>query len=55
MLADFITLDQPRYAEPGRLDAAYLIYGGSARGVTNVVIGGRTVLAKEPGVRGAHF
>jgi formiminoglutamate deiminase len=55
MLADFVTLDQPRYAEPGRLDAAYLIYGGSARGVTNVVIGGRTVLAKEPGVRGAHF
>jgi formiminoglutamate deiminase len=46
MLADFITLEQPRYAEPGRLDAAYLIYGGSAREVTNVVVGGRTVLAK---------
>lgn len=46
MLADFITLDQPRYAEPGQLDPAYLIYGGSAREVTNVVVGGRTVLAK---------
>jgi formiminoglutamate deiminase len=46
MLADFITLDQPRYAEPGELDPAYLIYGGSAREVTNVVVGGRTVLAK---------
>jgi hypothetical protein len=45
MLADFITLEQPRYAEPGRLDAAYLIYGGSAE-VTNVVVGGRTVLAR---------
>jgi formiminoglutamate deiminase len=46
MLADFITLDQPRYSEPGHLDAAYLIYGESAREVTNVVVGGRTVLAK---------
>jgi formiminoglutamate deiminase len=45
MLADFITLEQPRYAEPGRLDAAYLIYGGSVE-VTNVVVGGRTVLAR---------
>jgi formiminoglutamate deiminase len=46
MLADFITLDQPRHAEPGQLEAAYLIYAGSAREVTNVVVGGRTVLAQ---------
>jgi formiminoglutamate deiminase len=45
MLADFITVEQQRHTEPRQLDAAYLIYGGAAE-VTNVVVGGRTVLAR---------
>ena len=46
MLADFITLDQPRHTTRRELDPAYLIYGCSARDVTNVVVGGSTVIAK---------
>jgi formiminoglutamate deiminase len=46
MLADFITLDQPRHTARRELDPSYLIYGGSACDVTNVVIGGNTVIAK---------
>jgi formiminoglutamate deiminase len=44
MLADFITLDQPRHIARRKLDLSYLIYGCSAADVANVVIGGRTVL-----------
>ena len=44
MLADFITLDQPRHIARRKLDLSYLIYGCSAGDVANVVIGGRTVL-----------
>ena len=45
MLADFITLDQPGglWRE---LNPAYLVYGFSGRDVTNVVIGGNTVVSK---------
>jgi formiminoglutamate deiminase len=43
-LADFITLDQPRglWRE---LNPAYLVYGSSGRDVTNVVVGGETVVS----------
>ncbi len=44
MLADFVTLEQPR----GRwreLSPAYLIYGFSGGDVTNVVVGGNTVVS----------
>lgn len=43
MLADFITV-QPRDGER-TLDAGYLVFGCSARDVTNVVVGGRTVVS----------
>ena len=46
MLADFITLDQPRHMAPRQIDPAYLIYGYSAGDVNNVVVGGRTVLSQ---------
>ena len=44
-LADFVTLDQPQglWRE---LNPAYLIFGFSGRDVTNVVVGGETVVAK---------
>ena len=44
-LADFITLDQPR-ALWRELDPAYLVYASSGRDVTNVVVGGETVVSK---------
>jgi formiminoglutamate deiminase len=45
MLADFVTLDQPGglWRE---LNPAYLVYGFSACDVTNVVVGGKTVVTK---------
>jgi formiminoglutamate deiminase len=46
MLADFITLEQPRHTTRRELDPSYLIYGCSARDVKNVVVGGVTVIAK---------
>ncbi|TAN35021.1 formimidoylglutamate deiminase [bacterium] len=46
MLADFITLDQPRQALWRRLEVGYLIYGYSACDVTNVVVGGRTAVSR---------
>jgi hypothetical protein len=46
MLADFITLEQPRHTRRRELDLSYLIYGCSACDVKNVVIGGVTVIAK---------
>ena len=45
MLADFITLDHPRHVAKGTLDPAYLIYGCSAGDVTNVVVGGQTLIS----------
>ncbi len=44
-LADFITLDQPR-GQWRELNPAYLIYGFSGHDVTNVVVGGSTVLSR---------
>lgn len=55
MLADFITLNQPHHSARRMLDPAYLIYGCSASDVTNVVVGGKTVLAKPPGARRAQI
>ena len=46
MLADFITLEHPRHTARRELDPSYLIYGCSACDVTNVVVGGNTVIAK---------
>ena len=46
MLADFVTLEQPRHTTRRELDPAYLIYGCSGSDVTNVVVGGNTVIAK---------
>jgi formiminoglutamate deiminase len=46
MLADFITLDHHRPAANGTLDPAYLIYGYSAGHVSNVVVGGRTLISR---------
>jgi cytosine/adenosine deaminase-related metal-dependent hydrolase len=45
MLADFITVEQPA-GMWRELNAAYLIYGFSGRDVTNVVVGGNTVVTK---------
>jgi formiminoglutamate deiminase len=45
MLADFVTVEQPR-ALWRELTAAYLVYGFSARDVTNVVVGGATVVQR---------
>ena len=44
MLADFITLDQPRAAWR-ELSPSYLLFGFSGRDVTNVVVGGNTVVS----------
>ena len=46
MLADFVTLDQPRHTLRRQLDPAYLVYGYSACDVINVVVGGKTVVSK---------
>jgi formiminoglutamate deiminase len=46
MLADFITLDPPLGSVWRELDASYLIYGLSGRDVTNVVVGGNTVVSR---------
>ena len=45
MFADFVTLDQPAglWRE---LNPAYLVFGFSGRDVTNVVVGGSTVVSK---------
>jgi formiminoglutamate deiminase len=45
MLADFVTVEQPR-ALWRELTAAYLVYGFSGRDVTNVVVGGETVVQR---------
>ena len=46
MLADFITLDSTRHTGRRELDPAYLMYACSARDVTNVVVGGKTVFSR---------
>jgi formiminoglutamate deiminase len=45
MLADFVTLDQPDSLWR-EMSPSYLIYGFSGRDVTNVVVGGVTVVAR---------
>ena len=45
MLADFVTVEQPRSLWR-ELSAAYLVYGFSGRDVTNVVVGGETVVSR---------
>jgi formiminoglutamate deiminase len=45
MLADFITLDQPRLVHRRQLELGYLMFACSARDVVNVVVGGRTVVS----------
>jgi len=46
MLADFITINQQWGASWRVLDLGYLMFGCSARDVTNVVVGGTTVVSK---------
>jgi formiminoglutamate deiminase len=46
MLADFVTLDEPESTLWRELTPAYLIFGFSGRDVTNVVVGGNTVIKK---------
>jgi formiminoglutamate deiminase len=46
MLADFITLQQQRIAQLRVLEVGYLMFGCSARDVTNVVVGGTTIVPK---------
>jgi hypothetical protein len=46
MLADFITLDEPESTLWRDLSPAYLIFGFSGRDVTNVVVGGETLITK---------
>jgi formiminoglutamate deiminase len=46
LLADFITIDQPRLAAPRQLDLGYLMFCCGARDVVNVVVGGRTVVSR---------
>jgi cytosine/adenosine deaminase-related metal-dependent hydrolase len=45
MLADFVTLDQPD-STWRELSPAYIVFGFSACDVTNVVVGGQTVVRK---------
>jgi cytosine/adenosine deaminase-related metal-dependent hydrolase len=45
MLADFVTVEQP-HSLWRELSAAYLVYGFSGRDVTNVVVGGETVVSR---------
>jgi len=45
MLADFITLEQPR-GQWRELTPAYLVYGFSGHDVTNVVVGGEAVVQR---------
>jgi len=46
MLADFVTLDEPAGTVWRELTAAYLIFACSGRNVTNVVVGGNTVVSR---------
>jgi cytosine/adenosine deaminase-related metal-dependent hydrolase len=46
MLADFITVNQPRLQMPRELDLGYLVFCCSGRDVTNVVVGGVTAVSQ---------
>ena len=46
MLADFVTLEQP-LSLWRELSASYVVYGFSGRDVTNVVVGGETVVVQR--------
>ena len=46
MLADFVTLEHPS-GEWREISPAYLVFGFSGRDVTNVVVGGETVITKR--------
>ena len=46
MLADFITIDPPSLAAKKDLELGYLMFGRSADHVSNVVVGGTTVVAR---------
>ncbi len=46
MLADFVTIDQPHHTTRRELDPAYLVFCLSACDVTNVVVGGTTLISK---------
>ncbi len=49
MLADFVTLDQPRHTARRQIDPAYVVYAYSACDVSNVVVGGTTVVSARMG------
>jgi formiminoglutamate deiminase len=44
LLADFVTLDEPESTIWREITAAYVVFGFSGRHVTNVVVGGNTVV-----------
>ena len=46
MLADFITIEPPRVAAEKDLDLGYLMFCCSAKDVSNVIVGGKTVVGK---------
>jgi formiminoglutamate deiminase len=46
MLADFVTFDEPESTMWRELTPAYVVFGFSGRDVTNVVVGGNTVVTK---------
>jgi cytosine/adenosine deaminase-related metal-dependent hydrolase len=46
MLADFITIEPPNTAQAPDLNLGYLVFCCSARDVSNVVVGGKTVVAR---------
>jgi predicted amidohydrolase YtcJ len=46
MLADFVTLDRPRHTARRQIDPAYVVYGYSACDVSNVVVGGTTLISQ---------
>jgi formiminoglutamate deiminase len=46
MLADFVTLDQPRHMARRQIDPAYVVFGYAVCDVSNVVVGGMTVVSE---------
>jgi formiminoglutamate deiminase len=46
MLADFVTVDPPQLANMRNLDLGYLMFCRSAHDVSNVVVGGTTVVSR---------
>jgi len=45
-LADFITIEPPHLTDKKGLDLGYLMFCCSGRDVSNVVVGGKTVVAR---------